>query len=405
MPFQIVRNDITKVKADAIVNTANPNPIIGGGTDRAIYLAAGAKRLLEERQKIGVIKPGQAAVTPAFDLEADYIIHTVGPIWIDGSYKEEETLAKCYKNSLKLAVEYGCESVAFPLISAGVYRFPHDKAIKIAVREITDFILEYELMVYIVLFDRKAVETSQKLTPNIDSFINDEYVEKKKLIEHPRRYGISLLREREFNEYRTDRRESREEAYEDSCDASCDDGFLDKSADREPFAPSEPMMLNSVPEKKKKKTSSIFGEIKGAKASVWKKKEDGTKQKTRKLEDVIQEVDETFQQAVMRMIDEKGVKPSAVYRAANLTKQHWAKIKADEAYQPKRSTAICICLALNLNLDETKDMLARAGYAFSPSKGADRLVEECIRRSIFSVMEIDLKLESYNLPMLSQYPD
>ena len=132
MPFKIIRNDITKVNADVIVNTANPKPVIGGGTDRAIYEAASSKQLLEQRQKIGHIKRGEVAVTDAFDLKAKYIIHTVGPTWVDGKHNEFAVLENCYLNSLKKATELKCESIAFPLISTGVYGFPKDKALQIA---------------------------------------------------------------------------------------------------------------------------------------------------------------------------------------------------------------------------------------------------------------------------------
>lgn len=121
MPFQIIRNDLTKVKADAIVNTANPKPVIGSGTDSAIYKAAGEKLLIAERKKIGDIAPGQAVNTDAFELEARYVVHTVGPEWIDGEHGERDILHDCYRNSLSLAASLKCKSIAFPLIATGVY--------------------------------------------------------------------------------------------------------------------------------------------------------------------------------------------------------------------------------------------------------------------------------------------
>ncbi|MBR3394318.1 MAG: macro domain-containing protein, partial [Firmicutes bacterium] len=145
MPFSIIRNDITKVAADAIVNTANPQPVIGAGTDSAIYKAAGEELLLAERRKIGAIHPGEAAVTPAFALPAKYIIHTVGPAWRGGEAGEFETLASCYRKSLLLAKQLGCESVAFPLISTGTYGFPKDKALSVAMETIEDFLQDDDL--------------------------------------------------------------------------------------------------------------------------------------------------------------------------------------------------------------------------------------------------------------------
>ena len=154
MPFQIIRNDITKVKADAIVNSANPDAIFATGTDEAIYRAAGAEELLKEREKIGKIEVGECAATHAFALDAKYIIHTVGPDWIDGSHGEKIALKSCYITSLKKAEELGCESIAFPLISTGVYRFPKDEALRIARESIAEYLLNSDMMVYLVVYSR-----------------------------------------------------------------------------------------------------------------------------------------------------------------------------------------------------------------------------------------------------------
>ena len=178
MPFQIIRNDITKVKADAIVNTANPHPKIGSGTDSAIYKAAGEELLLAERMKIGDIPVGQAAVTSAFHLDAKYIIHTVGPVWVDGTRGEEQALSSCYTESLKLAESLSCESIAFPLISTGVYGFPQDLAIRTATSVIYDFLMDSDMMVYLVVFGRKAFSLSGKLFQDIKAYIDDDYAEK-----------------------------------------------------------------------------------------------------------------------------------------------------------------------------------------------------------------------------------
>lgn len=175
MPFCIIRNDITKVTADAIVNTANPQARIGGGTDSAIYQAAGADALLAERRKLGDIPVGQAAATSAFGLRAKYIIHTVGPVWQGGIQGEEAALRSCYEQSLYLARKLGCESVAFPLISTGVYNFPRDKAIRIATAAIYEFLMEQEMLVELVVFDRSAYELSGRLFPNVQSYIDEQY--------------------------------------------------------------------------------------------------------------------------------------------------------------------------------------------------------------------------------------
>jgi O-acetyl-ADP-ribose deacetylase (regulator of RNase III) len=177
MPFQIIRNDITKVQADVIVNTANPQPKIGRGTDSAIYAAAGADVLLAERRKIGDIAPGQAAATPAFALPAKYIIHTVGPLWTDGNSGERDILRACYENTLALAAELEAESIAFPLIATGVYGFPKDEALNIALSEIGKFLLIHEMNVILVVFGNKTFELSAQLVGSIDEYI-DEHQER-----------------------------------------------------------------------------------------------------------------------------------------------------------------------------------------------------------------------------------
>jgi O-acetyl-ADP-ribose deacetylase (regulator of RNase III) len=167
MPFNIIRNDISKVKADAIVNTANANVAVGAGVDQAIYEAAGFDELLAERAKIGPMKPGQAAATPAFALDAKYIIHTIGPAWQGGNYHERETVASCYRESLKIADELHCESVAFPLISTGTFGFPKDEALRIAVSEISSFLFTHDMTVYMVVYDKEAFVISGKAFPDI----------------------------------------------------------------------------------------------------------------------------------------------------------------------------------------------------------------------------------------------
>ena len=171
--ISIIRNNITKVKADAIVNTANPEPIVGSGTDSAIYAAAGKERLLTERKKIGPIEPGDAVSTPAFNLAAKYIIHTVGPAWLDGSHGERDTLRSCYQKSLALAAELGCQSIAFPLIATGVYGFPRDEALNIALSEIGKFLLTHEIQVMLVVFDRNTLELSENVMGGIEQFIDE----------------------------------------------------------------------------------------------------------------------------------------------------------------------------------------------------------------------------------------
>ena len=199
MPFKIVRNDITRVKADVIVNTANPNPICASGTDLAIYEAAGKEKLLEERAGIGKIARGDIAVTGAYNLKAKYIIHTVGPVWTDGLHHEFEILEDCYRKSLQKALELKCESIAFPLISTGVYGFPKDKALQIAVSVFSQFLTENEIEIILVVFDKRSFQISGQIVGDIDSYIDANYVRESHRKEYPVR-SRSNTRMRELPE-------------------------------------------------------------------------------------------------------------------------------------------------------------------------------------------------------------
>ena len=176
MPIQIVRNDITKMNCDAIVNAANQTLLGGGCVDGAIHRAAGSE-LLAECKTLGGCHTGEAKITGAYRLPCKYVIHTVGPVWRGGGHHEEERLISCYRNSLKLAEEYHCESVAFPLISAGAYGYPKEQALQIAVSEICKFLIHHEIMVYIVVFDKDCFQISKRLIHDITEYIDECYVE------------------------------------------------------------------------------------------------------------------------------------------------------------------------------------------------------------------------------------
>ena len=231
MPFKIVRNDITKVKADVIVNTANPYPICASGTDLAIYEAAGKEKLLAERVNIGKIARGDIAVTGAYNLKAKYIIHTVGPVWTDGLHHEFEILENCYRKSLQKALELKCESIAFPLISTGVYGFPKDKALQIAVSVFSQFLTENEIEIILVVFDKRSFQLSVQIVGDIDSYIDANYVRESHRKEYPVR-SRSNTRRRELSE---------EAFYEEMLQREAEDNYPIK----EDTGLAEPCMLSA----------------------------------------------------------------------------------------------------------------------------------------------------------------
>ena len=333
MPLEIVRNDITKMQVDAIVNTANPKPIVGGGVDRAIHKAAGAE-LLAARKKIGAIATGKAEVTPAYGLHAKFVIHTVGPVWQDGGHGERELLADCYANSLKLAAENGCSSIAFPLISAGVFCCPSEIAIAVATQAIRDFLADHDMDVYLVVFDHKAFKISSSLFEDVQSFIDERYIEK-----------------RLAEEYRGDMRERR------TFFEAPEEGFLD------------------IPQ--------------------WM-----GKSKERSLEDLLDEIDATFSEALLRLIDAKGKTDPEVYKRANVDRKLFSKIRNNPAYKPSKATALAFAVALELNLDETRDFIGRAGYALSHSSKSDIIVEYFIQHGEFDIITINETLFAFEQPLL-----
>lgn len=341
MPLKIVRNDITKMQADAIVNTANPKPIVGGGVDRAIHKAAGTE-LLAARKEIGDIAAGKAEVTPAYDLHARFVIHTVGPVWQEGKHGERELLASCYANSLQLAVDNGCTSIAFPLISAGVFGCPSEIAIAVATQVIRDFLRDHEMEVYLVVFDHKAFKISSSLFEDVQSYLDARYVEE-------------LLAEEYRDDYRDRRRFLEAPPYlgDEACAAEASD---------------LPKFL-----KPKKK---------------------------RLLEDLLAEVDDTFSESLLRLIDVKGKTDPEVYKRANVDRKLFSKIRNNPAYKPSKSTALAFAVALELNLDETKDFIARAGYALSHSSKSDIIVEYFIQHGEFDIITINETLFAFEQPLL-----
>ena len=352
MPFKIVRNDITKVKADVIVNTANPNPICASGTDLAIYEAAGKEKLLAERVNIGKIARGDIAVTGAYNLNAKYIIHTVGPVWTDGLHHEFEILEDCYRKSLQKALELKCESIAFPLISTGVYGFPKDKALQIAVSVFSQFLTENEIEIILVVFDKRSFQLSVQIVGDIDSYIDANYVKESHRKEYPVR-SRSNARMRELPE---------EAFYEEMLPRETEDNYPLE----EDTGLAEPCMLS---------------------ADI-------------SLEDQLSNIGVSFHDKLFELIDEAHIDNKDVWKRANLDRKHFSKIQCDQNYHPKKKTVMALCIALKLDLEQSKDLLARADWAFSPSSKVDLIVQKAIIDEQYDIMQLNVTLFKYTNEIL-----
>ena len=409
MAFRIVRNDITKIKADAIVNTANPNPRFDSGTDTAIYTAAGAEELLEERRKIGRIEEGQVAVTPAFALDAKYIFHTVGPVWDGGDKGERDIVRSCYTNCLNKALEMGLESIAFPLIATGNYGFPKAEALQIATSVFSSFLAGNDLDITLVVFDNESFTLSGKIFAGIDQYIDENYVEEKTGEEYGDPYkdvfmagaagaGIGAgaiagmmgaAAERSFGADVED--ECAEEASEETEIREKNNRRLflgNRRLDRKEEARAMQADMLAMP-----KAEAPVPPAPAAAAAMVEKKQ-------RSLEDVVKNISETWSESLLRMIDEKGLTDVEVYKRANVDRKLFSKIRGDKDYKPRKTTAVALALALRLNLDETKDFIGRAGYAFSPSSKFDLIIEYFIDNQVYDFMTINLALFEHDQPQI-----
>ena len=388
MALQIIRNNIINVEADAIVNTANPKVAVGRGVDLAIYEAAGWDKLLAARSEIGEMIPGQAAYTPAFDINAKYIIHTVGPAWRGGGFGERETVAACYRNSLWLAKQLDCESIAFPLLATGTYGFPKDEALRIAMAEISGFLLDNEMEVLLVVYDKESFRVSGKLFSDIKALIDDSEVEREVVSEPARRKNL-------FH----DSVRNRAPMAGSSIDDSSAHYIKSKSI--------------KTPEKRaeaeaKEETgylSEAYMDLCDLSEAVVENRESIKAQpafptESESLDERTIHLDKTFQEYLFMLIDRKGLSDPEVYKKANIDRKHFSKIRSNVDYQPSKKTALALAIALELSLDETRDLLLRAGLALSPSIMFDRIIEYCIKEKKYDIYEINLSLFACDQPTL-----
>lgn len=373
MPFKIIRNDISKMQVDAVVNTANREPRYSSGVDTAIYHAAGADELLAERKKIGSMEEGEVALTPGFRLPAKYIIHAVSPLYTDGASGEEEKLRNCYRRSLLLAHEHHCESIAFPLIATGGFGYPKEEGMRIAVDEINAFLLHHEMMIYLVVFDTHATELGLRLQPALEAYIDHHYVCDKREEEYGDRYFDSVPPNAPgYETYRMRRR----------------------AMEFRQIRASAPMPTRAVEEAAAPLPTRAVGNV--APKSLPSCDMDSRYEQF--LNERMKHITDTFQEYLLYLIESKGMTNAEVYKRSIITKQTFSKIKNNPDYHPDKSTAMRLCVGAQLTLDETRDLLARAGYALSPCDKRDIIFSFFIENKIFDMIEIDIRLEEYGLP-------
>ena len=328
MPLEIVRNDITKMSVDAIVNAAKESLLGGGGVDGCIHRAAGPE-LLQECRTLGGCRTGEAKITGAYRLPCKYVIHTVGPVWNGGEYGEREQLASCYRTSLALAKEHCCETVAFPLISSGIFGYPKDQALRVAVDTIGEFLLHNDMTVYIVIFSRTAYQISSKLFADIAEYVDDHYVDAHTDSQRERLRRMSVLESRTL------------------------------SAD----AAAAPMAVGG-------------------------------------LDSLLAHLDAGFSETLLKLIDRSGKKDAEVYKKANVDRKLFSKIRSNPDYKPSKPTAVAFAIALELSLPETRDLIARAGYALSPSSKFDVIIEYFIMQRDYDIFKINEALFAFDQSLL-----
>ncbi len=367
MPLKIIRDDITKLKVDAIVNAANESLLGGGGVDGCIHRAAGPQ-LLAECRTLNGCKTGSAKITGAYKLPCKHVIHTVGPIWRGGGYGERDLLVSCYRTSLQLAKEAGCETVAFPLISAGVYGYPKDQAIRVAMDTITEFLAANDMTVYMVIFGKDAFKVSTKLFNDVTQYIDDNYVEAQEMRYHESRRSRML--QEKWGEF-VSRLTPAEEEVE-----FCETAPMESCA-----PPPEPCasMPCSVPD---------FG---GPQESI---------KKPTSIEDALSMIDESFSEMLLRKIDESGMTDPECYNKANVDRRLFSKIKNDPTYKTSKLTVIAFAIALELSLEETQEMLMKAGFALSHSNKFDIIIEYFILNGNYNIYEINELLFAFDQPLL-----
>jgi len=357
MPLNIIRNDITKMNVHAIVNAANTELMMGGGVCGAIFTASGADKLQKACDKLSPIETGDVVITKGYLLPAKYIIHAAGPIYKDGKHNEEELLRSCCTKSLDIAKKHGCESIAFPLISSGIYGYPKDEALSVATNAISDWLLENDMDVSLVVFDKSAFILSSDLLGAVKSYIDENYVDEQNL-----------------------RFARRRPSPWDGRDAYESEALLQTTRLFE--TEEERAIFNNS-----QATKSIAPAIEAEKSES-------------KRKDIVAKLDEPFSTTLLKLIDSKGKTDAEVYKRANLDRKLFSKIRKGKGYMPSKKTVVALAIALELSLSETRKLLERAGFALSRSVVFDVIIEYFITNCIYDIFDINNVLFEYDQPLL-----
>ena len=378
MPFKIVRNDITRMECDAIVNTASRYAVdtfeeVGVGCDKAIYKAAGADKLIGTRKEIGVLAEGEAAISPGFNLPAKYIIHAVSPAFIDGNSGEEEKLRNCYRNSLRIAKENDIKSIAFPLIATGSFGYPQEEGMRIAIDEINAFLLHYDMLIYLVVFGTRATQLGERVFPDLEAYIDHNYVDEKREEEYgDRRFGMAP------------RGDSRDVAYSEG-GASLRRNLFANRKESAPFHLENIEAYDVAEESDFYESDEVCFD------------DDDIENLSAKLDERMKHMSDSFSEYLMFLIQSKGMTNAEVHKRAIVDKKVFSKIKNNPDHHPNKLTAMCLCIGAKLNMDETRDLLARAGYALSPADKTDVIFSYFIEHEIYDMIELDIQLEEHGL--------
>ena len=380
MPLEIVRNDICRMAVDAVVNSANPSPVIGRGVDSALHEAAGPA-LLEERRRAGDIAVGTAVATSAGRLPARYVIHTVGPLWQGGGAGEPDDVARCYRSCLAEAVRLGCASIAFPLISTGTYGFPKSLALRAAADAISAFLADADLDVYLVVYDEESFQISQDLFDEVANYLEGR-------IEPPDGEAADVRRMRPL----------RSEATVSLGAPPAFDGLLEEASIESESLESIELPPDGIVAANVALPSDSASPVERRLGAPQKRRP----LSRRRLEDVVDEVDESFAEALLRLIDERSMTDPQVYKRANIDRKLFSKIRSNAGYRPSKATAVALAVALMLNLDETRDLIARAGYALTHANRGDIIVEYFIENGIWDIIRINEALFAFDEPLIGR---